>query len=56
MNISKEPLIIGNKDETFSYSGKKDFATEEAPEIKTVGPAKAPTRPRTRKSEINSYT
>jgi hypothetical protein len=42
-------------DKSFSYTGKGDFIESE-PEIKTYQPRPIYTRPRTRRSELNSYT
>jgi hypothetical protein len=44
-----------SKDETLSYTGKPDF-TKEEPEILTLNPRGSRPRPRSRASELNSYT
>lgn len=43
------------KDETFSYTGLRDFK-EEAPEILKMNPRGPKTRPRSKASQNNSYT
>lgn len=43
------------KDESFSYTGVRDFK-EEAPEILKLGPKGLVSRPRTKVSQNNSYT
>jgi hypothetical protein len=43
------------KDESFSYTGLRDFK-EEAPEILKLGPKPGNSRPRTKVSQNNSYT
>lgn len=43
------------KDETFSYTGIRDFK-EEKPEILKLGPKGPNSRPRTKASQNNSYT
>lgn len=43
------------KDESFSYTGTRDFK-EEHPEIVKMGAKPPNTRPRTKASQNNSYT
>jgi hypothetical protein len=44
------------KDETLSYSGKPDFKPEDDPEIRVLSSPGTRPRPRSRASELNSYT
>gem|GEM_PF-6784149 len=56
MKVDPKPILIENQDETFSYTGKKDFYVPEG-DVRSIGPPNTPrSRPRTRSSQNNSYT
>lgn len=53
--LNRGVQTIENKDESYSYTGLRDFK-EPQPEIKTYGPKPLNPRPRSKASQNNSYT
>ena len=56
MRIDPNPQLISNKDETFSYHGKKDFVTQDNGAVKEISSGSSGRGVRPKKSENNSYT